>query len=106
MLVPLTLVSATLTLAGVRAEQVPIPDPARIDVPFDAHDAYWAIGQPRASAAQATSKGRDAWTGLVSFANTPPYRCWGAEEDKVFDIAVIGVQPPVSFGRAPANAFR
>jgi hypothetical protein len=33
---------------------------------------------------------KDAWNGLVMFGRAPPARCWGADQDVSFDIAVVG----------------
>jgi hypothetical protein len=33
---------------------------------------------------------RDRWSGLVSFASSPPLRCWGDDADIAYDVAVIG----------------
>jgi hypothetical protein len=34
---------------------------------------------------------KESWNGLVTFGTAPPARCWGAEKDVLFDIAIVGV---------------
>lgn len=33
---------------------------------------------------------REAWNGLTTFARSAPLRCFGADEDSPYDVAVIG----------------
>lgn len=33
---------------------------------------------------------QNSWPGLVTFARSPPLRCWGNEADASYDVAVIG----------------
>jgi agmatinase len=37
------------------------------------------------------SSTKESWNGLVTFGRAPPARCWGAEKDVLFDIAIVGV---------------
>ena len=34
---------------------------------------------------------REAWNGLTTFARSAPLRCFGADEDSPYDVAVIGM---------------
>jgi hypothetical protein len=75
--------------ALVLAEQVPLDSkrqPARVTAEIE---ALFAADQ-QLNAFTVPGWGTDAWNGLVTFGHAPPVRCWGADKDVPFDIAVIG----------------
>jgi agmatinase len=41
-----------------------------------------------------TGWSKDKWNGLVTFGHAPPARCWGADKDVAFDVAVVGAVFP------------
>jgi hypothetical protein len=48
---------------------------------------------------------RNAWNGLERFAQAEPLRCWGEDDDKSFDIAVLGASPLSGEGNTSVTAF-
>jgi agmatinase len=88
-MMPSVLSFATLTVLAVsstRGEQTPLNSGREGVASTDYADLFSADRQ----IANAPPWTRESWNGLVSFARAPPLRCWGAEADVPYDIAIIG----------------
>jgi hypothetical protein len=77
---------AVLVVSSTRGEQTPLKSGRESVASIDYADLFSADRQ----IANAPPWTRESWNGLVSFARAPPLRCWGAEADVLYDIAVIG----------------
>ncbi|TFK48846.1 Arginase/deacetylase [Heliocybe sulcata] len=48
---------------------------------------------------------RESWNGLVSFARAPPLRCFGADSDEKYDVAVLGAPFDTATSFRPGARF-
>lgn len=79
------MMAVLLAVLALALDQVPVSRPggnAELEALLAADKQLSAFAPPGWS--------KDAWNGLVTFGLAPPARCWGADRDVLFDIAVIG----------------
>ena len=53
---------------------------------FNFSEIFAAYGSDMSNGAWA----RDSWNGLTTFARAPPLRCFGADSETPYDVAVLG----------------
>jgi agmatinase len=82
-------VALLVSAAPVRGEQTPLGPKGAESEPD--YSQLFSTGAQLPGGQYAPQKWtRESWTGLTTFARAPPLRCWGAEKDVPFDVAVIG----------------
>jgi agmatinase len=93
-MISLALVALAAAAATARADQVPLAPAAHTEHAPHGTPAGTDYAQLFGTESQLTYGPspwtRGAWNGLVTFGHARPVRCWGADEDVEYDVAVIG----------------